>query len=129
MRPFSPTSCQTPCRLGRVTRHERLFFSLYTLVLCSYSSGTPFPWRVVALIPQSPFGGRATARGYTMPMSTPSQAQICKVNSVLFFANWLAVNFFYFPNWEFFQNELIQFFNSFFFLSLSYPPPSLPSQV
>lgn len=55
----------------------------------------------------------------------PKPGTDLQVNSVLFFANWLAVNFFYFPNWEFFQNELIQFFNSFF--SSSVLPPSLAS--
>lgn len=67
--PSSDVSCSlsklsNAMQARTVTRHEysSVFLFFLSLALLPCFSGTPLPWHVVALIPQSPFGGRATAR-------------------------------------------------------------------
>lgn len=124
---YSPATCQTPCRLGRVTRHEASFFFSFSLIVHVSLLSPPPSLVLLALArcrayPAVPI--RRSGNGTGKPTRRPPQSgTVVQVNSLfIFFANWL-VNFFY----TFFQmgNCSRKTIDPILF-SLSHPPPLSP---
>lgn len=127
--PSSDVSCSlsklsNAMQARTVTRHEysSIFFFFLSLALLPCFSGTPLPWQVVALIPQSPFGGRATARVHHPDVPPKFRHMFRESIRFLFFANWLVSIVSLFSKSGIVpETQLIKFFPS-----LSHPPPPLP---